>query len=253
MTGRSVKQQIADELRARILDGELPPGGKLPTEAELLDEHQVARNTVRDALALLVYEGLIESRRPHGYFVRDRKRMDYRPQSDLRPHPADSPQDVFLTEQADRGPSQTIDVSIVEPPAEVANRLKLAPGELAVVRRRVRFLDGEPFYSNDSYYPLPIAQGTPLMAPHDIAQGANQALAEHGHAQVRAVDEILVRMPTPDEAARLDLAAGTPVASHIITGYGPDDRPLRVVLNVLPGDRHVIVYDRPGLPLPDSE
>jgi GntR family transcriptional regulator len=114
-------------------------------------------------------------------------------------------------------------------------RPRLGPGDLAVVRRRVRYLDGEPFYSNDSYYPLRIAQGTPLMAPHDIAQGANQALAEDGHVQVRAVDEILVRMPTPDEAARLD------------------DCPLRVVLNILPGDRHVIVYDRPGLPLADNE
>jgi GntR family transcriptional regulator len=94
---RSVKQQIAGDVRARILDGSLPPGGRFPTEAELFQHHQVARNTVRDALALLVHEGLIEARRSLGYFVRDRHWMDYRPQSDLRPRPDDLTQHVFLT------------------------------------------------------------------------------------------------------------------------------------------------------------
>jgi DNA-binding GntR family transcriptional regulator len=251
---RSVKQQIADELRAAVLDGSLAPGDRLPTEAELIERHEVARNTARDALAMLVNEGLIVARRPHGYFVRDRQRMDYRPQSDLRVHPTDAQHDVFLTElgQAGREPSQSIDVAIVEPPAEVAKRLKLSTGDLAVVRRRVRYLGGEPFYSNDSYYPLDVAQDTPLMVPLDIARGANRVMAEHGHVQVRAVDEIFVRMPTPDEVKRLDLAPGTPVATHVITGYGNNDEPLRCVLNVLPGDRHVIIYERPGFPLPSD-
>lgn len=93
---------------------------------ELIEQHQVARNTVRDALALLVHEGLIEARRSLGYFVRDRHRMDYRPQSDLRPCPDDLTEDVFLTTDfgiAGREPSQTIEVSIVQPPQLVAERL----------------------------------------------------------------------------------------------------------------------------------
>jgi GntR family transcriptional regulator len=64
---------------------------------------------------------------------------------------------------------------------------------------------------------------------------------------------IYVRMPTPDEAKRLDLTAGRPIAEHIITGYDEDDRPARCVLNILPGNRHVIIYDRRGFPRPDSD
>lgn len=251
---RSVKQRIADDLRVRILDGSLPAGGRLPTEAELIEVHQVARNTVRDALALLVHEGLIEARRPLGYFVRDRHRMDYRPQSDLRPRPDDLTQDVFLTTDfgiAGREPSQTIEVSIVHPPRLVAERLELEPDALAVVRRRVRFLDGEPFYSNDSYFPMHVAEGTAVMSPADIPRGANQELARLGYVQVRAVDEIFVRMPTPEETRRLDLSPGTAVAVHVITGIGGDNRPLRCAVSVLPGDRHVIVYERPGLAVDD--
>jgi GntR family transcriptional regulator len=252
---RSVKQRIADDVRLRILDGSLPAGGRLPTEAELIEQHQVARNTVRDALAILVHEGLIEARRPLGYFVRERHRMDYRPQSDLRPRPDGALKDAFLTEQdlAGRDPAQSIDVAIVQPPPAVVERLRFAPGELAVVRRRVRFLEGQPFYSNDSYFPLRVAEGTAVMSPVDIPHGANLEIGRHGHTQVRAVDEFFVRMPTPEEVSRLELSAGTPVAVHLITGFGADGHPLRCVLSVLPGDRHVIIYDRPGLLMSDGD
>jgi DNA-binding GntR family transcriptional regulator len=51
-------------------------------------------------------------------------------------------------------------------------------------------------------------------------------------------------MPRPSEATRLQLGPGTPVAVHYATGYTADGQPVRVVENVLPGDRHVIVYER---------
>ena len=39
----------------------------------------------------------------------------------------------------------------------------------------------------------------------------------------------------------------------MITGYDAADQPLRCVLSVLPGDRHVVVYDRPGLLMSDGD
>ncbi|WP_405921230.1 UTRA domain-containing protein [Streptomyces sp. NBC_00122] len=57
------------------------------------------------------------------------------------------------------------------------------------------------------------------------------------------MDEITVRMPTGVESERLDLPAGTPFAVHTRTGHDKDDRPLRVMVTTLPGDRHVIRYD----------
>lgn len=241
-----VWQQIADELRASITDGTRRPGSQMPTEAELKERYQVARNTVRQALTALVNEGLIVPARPRGYFVRDRKPMHYRPQREFLPRPKSPEMDIFIAEHAADGreASQTIEVSIVDPMPDVKSRLRLADGELAVVRRRVRYLDGEPFNTNDSYFPLRLVQDTEIMRPEDIARGANQVLAEHGYLQVRALDEFYVRMPTPEESQRLDLGPGTPVAYHICTGYTADGTPVRVVLNVLPGDRHVITYER---------
>lgn len=60
MTPRGTYRQIADELRRLIAAGELAPGAMVPSELTLAERHQVARGTVRSALALLVDEGLIE-------------------------------------------------------------------------------------------------------------------------------------------------------------------------------------------------
>ncbi|ANY06390.1 hypothetical protein AFB00_08900 [Pseudonocardia sp. HH130630-07] len=57
---RGTSGRIADELRARIRDGLLQPGAMLPSEAGLAEQHDVARGTVRAALAVLVDEELIE-------------------------------------------------------------------------------------------------------------------------------------------------------------------------------------------------
>ncbi|MEU7909174.1 GntR family transcriptional regulator [Actinoplanes sp. NPDC049118] len=241
--------KIAEDLRSKIAEGAYQPDTRLPTEADLTAQYGVARATVRQALTALVNDGLIVPRAPRGYFVRLRQPLFYRPQQEFRPQPQTPEMDRFMADHSAEGrePRQTIDVSIVEPPADVKKRLRLADGEMAAVRRRIRYLDGEPFHTNDSYYPLSIVQDTEIMRPLDIARGANEVLAESGHRQVRALDEIYVRMPTPDEIQRLDLGPGTPVACHICTGLCEDGTPVRVVVNILPGDRHVIVYERGGM------
>ncbi len=148
-----------------------------------------------------------------------------------------------------REPKQEIEVAIVDPPADVRKRLNLAEGELAAVRRRIRYLDGEPYNTNDSYFPLAVVQGSEIMNPADIARGANEVLRELGYPQTRTLDEIYIRMPDPNEIKRLELGPGTPVACHICTGLCDDGTPIRVVVNILPGDRHVIVYERDGMEL----
>jgi len=239
-------QQIADELRAQITDGTLPPGAQLPTEMELAERFEVTRQTARQGLAQLIQQGLVVSRRPQGHFVRQWQHMLYRPQAEFMPQPHAPEMDSFMRAMTSEGrePTQKIDVAIVTPPPEVAERLHTPDGEMVVVRRRLRSLAGQPFHLNDSYFPRSIVGGSEIMSPADIGRGANTVLAELGHEQVRALDEIYVRMPTPDEVHRLSLEQGTPVALHIVTGFDSEDLPVRVVLNVLPSDRHVIVFER---------
>ncbi|WP_405615734.1 winged helix-turn-helix domain-containing protein [Streptomyces sp. NBC_00076] len=51
--------EVADELRARILSGQLRPGQRMPTQAKLADEFGVERGVVRQALQILQSERLL--------------------------------------------------------------------------------------------------------------------------------------------------------------------------------------------------
>jgi len=62
-------RRIADDLRSGIARGEYRPGGALPGENDLMARYQVARMTVRQALAELQREGLAVARRGSGVYV----------------------------------------------------------------------------------------------------------------------------------------------------------------------------------------
>jgi GntR family transcriptional regulator, transcriptional repressor for pyruvate dehydrogenase complex len=60
---------LIDELRRRIVDGEIAPGEKLPSENTLIAEHGVSRTVVREAITRLQAEGLVHTRRGSGSFA----------------------------------------------------------------------------------------------------------------------------------------------------------------------------------------
>lgn len=60
-------RQIADTLSAEVAT--LPPGHRLPTEAQLAQRFGVNRHTVRRALAMLAEDGQVHARRGAGVFV----------------------------------------------------------------------------------------------------------------------------------------------------------------------------------------
>ena len=63
---RKTHAVLADELRARILSGELAEGERLPVEEDLTVQFGVARTTLREALRVLESQGLITIRRGRG-------------------------------------------------------------------------------------------------------------------------------------------------------------------------------------------
>ena len=67
----SVVQQVIDNLTEAMLNRQLRPGDKIPTEAELAESMGVGRNSIREAVKILVYLGVLEIRRAEGTFVCD--------------------------------------------------------------------------------------------------------------------------------------------------------------------------------------
>lgn len=66
-----VGEQVFQQLKAILINGEWRPGDKVPSENELAEQFDVSRITVRQALQRLGALGLIETRRGEGSFVKE--------------------------------------------------------------------------------------------------------------------------------------------------------------------------------------
>ncbi|MCP2338591.1 GntR family transcriptional regulator [Actinomadura rupiterrae] len=72
-TVRPRYKHIAADLRAQIENGDLPPGTSLPSERELCERYGCVRFTIRQALAQLEADGLVEAMQGRGRFVTSRR------------------------------------------------------------------------------------------------------------------------------------------------------------------------------------
>ncbi|MER8042634.1 GntR family transcriptional regulator [Streptomyces sp. NPDC094032] len=66
----SLVDSVVEQLRTQLAEGEWAVGDRIPTEHELAELLGVGRNTVREAVRVLVHAGLLESRQGNGTFVR---------------------------------------------------------------------------------------------------------------------------------------------------------------------------------------
>lgn len=65
-------QQVGKQIRQSLLSGELPPGGRLPSERELGDRYNASRATIREAIIMLELQGLVTVKQGSGiFFVED--------------------------------------------------------------------------------------------------------------------------------------------------------------------------------------
>lgn len=138
-------RQLAALIRGRILQGEWTPGQRIPSEAELHAAHKLSRITIRQALAELEREGLIERAPGIGTFVRKRSGHIERSIG----------LSGFGENMAALGMEPGYRTLRAEPariPPEIAFRLKTHPSKAFVIERLL-LADGEPVARHESYLP----------------------------------------------------------------------------------------------------
>jgi DNA-binding FadR family transcriptional regulator len=75
---QSLTHECVQQLTAQIVSGKLAPGARLPTEQEMIAAMGVSRTVVREAVAALRAEGLVETRQGVGAFVANNARRPFR-------------------------------------------------------------------------------------------------------------------------------------------------------------------------------
>jgi GntR family transcriptional regulator len=243
-------QDIVDELRASILEGRLEAGERLPSENELAERYGTSRPTVRRAIALLKAGGLVTTEQGRGVFVRPKPHVRLLLSGDaFRRHrrAGRSGFNAQVEEQGQTPEQRLLDVGWVAAPREVALRLDVDDKAQVVVRRRLFVVNGEPVALCDSYYPPDVADGTPLAERERIAGGAYGLIEDPdgpiGRRLKRSVDDLVCRMPTPEEVEELKLGPGVPVVRTLRTVYDVDGRAVEVQDTVAAADKHQFRYE----------
>ena len=216
LSDRPVYKQIADTVRALIDSGELEPGARVPSEAQLVERFGVSQGTVRQALSLLRGQGLVVAEHGRGVFVRSKPAVD-----------------VFFV-----GPEKSDSV--------VAGLLGLRAGAKVLVRRRRYLADDVPTELATSYIPWSLAEGTQMTKADSGPGGVYARIEERGRKLGRFTEEVSARMPTVEESNALRLAAGTPVLTLVRVAYDSDDQPVEVCDTVMSADHYTLSYELPA-------
>lgn len=245
---RSPHQKIAAELRRRITRGDLPPGSKLGSTAQLMEQYGgVANTTVQKALQMLKAEGLLEGLPGKGVYVRRHVQESVEPVAYVRPAGPDEPY-PWMSEAEKRrqvGRVRLLDVEVVVPPAEVAEALGLDGGEAAVLRRQLLLLDEEPTELTRSYYPLSLVEGTAVLEKKRIRGGTPALLDAMGFPPREFVDELSSEIPTEEEVVALELPKDMPVLVAFRVVYSDGGRPIEATLMTKAAHRYRMRYRLP--------
>ncbi|MER5302265.1 GntR family transcriptional regulator [Streptomyces lasiicapitis] len=244
---RPQHRQIAAELRAEILSGDLAPNSKMQSVRDLGERFGVVIQTIQRSLKVLKEERLLTGRAGKGVYVRETTQKVIEPTSYMPPSAPAEPYS-WATEAAkvnQRGTSEILDVAEVQPPAQVAEVLSLPEGGTAVMRYRLMLLDDEPAELVHSYYPAEIALDTALTNRRRIRGGSPTLLAEMGHPPREFLDRVSVRPPTPEEVRLLELPEDIPVLRTFRIVYTNDRRPIEVSVMVKAGHLYELQYRLP--------
>ena len=201
-TGQPLWGLIVDELAQEIVEDQLPPGTKLPVEADLMERFGVSRFTLRRAMGVLEERGLIRVEQGRGTFVHDDV-IHYR----ISQHISFSEN---LREQGKEPKLRELAIKIVKPPAPVRDDLRLGPRERTVRLSTLNFADDIVVSVSDNYYPEALFPDfadrwrrlRSLVKTYEAFGFVNYE---------RVATAFSARLPTPDEARQLRQPPSRPV------------------------------------------
>jgi GntR family transcriptional regulator len=253
---------IADDLRRQIESGQLAPGAQLISEVELREEYgqdgRASRNTVRDAIKLLVARGLVETRPGQGTFV-VKKVQPFVSKLTADRESGGVEDEVYVFEVARQGrmPEETPPRVEVQPAsALVASHLQLGEGKQVISRHQERRIDGIPWSLQTTYYPMDLLQRGPgatrVLEASTIEGGVVAYLREH--LQIKQVgwrDTIIARPPDANESSYFRLSDKVQLAIFEFrrTSYDEDGNPIRFTVTVYPADRNQFEMEAGRVPL----
>ena len=219
--------QLADILRADI---EVRAGlaGKqgLPSENELVQQYQVSRATVRQALALLEREGLIYKSQGKGTFI-SKNRVRY-PLTEFMPTTQD------MNRRGWKSGIEVLSFKEIETRSPFTETLELQTDDTVYELCRLRLGNEIPVGIQWAYLPVKICPG---LIDLDLSASLTQTMETHFNVVFWRANEILrARLPTKFEAQHLQIDKEQPVIYMERQTYSFEGHPVEFLQSVWRSD-----------------
>ncbi|WP_368503189.1 GntR family transcriptional regulator [Alkalihalophilus sp. As8PL] len=220
--------QIKDILLQRISDKVWKEGDLIPTETELMDEFNVSRTTLRQAITTLVNEGLLEKKQGKGTIVKSLKftgtlgrltgfaeeimERGYLPTSKLLR--AELRDDLFIEKK----------------------KLNVEEDGSILLIQRIRFANDEPIALEKSSWPEHIGN---ILMEHDLAGAKFYEVLEDNEIYLKKANETISAVnATQYEADLLGVSAGTALLQMTRLSYGINGEPVEFTQTKYRSDRY---------------
>ncbi len=222
--------QVREYVRGLV--AEAAPGSAAPSERELVAHFGVARMTVRQALDVLVAEGLLERVPGRGTFV-------------AHPRPPVGRLSSYTEDMVGRGllpESQTLIARREQAGPGVARALDISAGDAVIHWKRLRRADQQIVCVEDTYLNEVLLPG---FLQSGMPTSLYQALDERGLRPTWAEDAVSAEAATGDEASLLEVEPGSPLlhlsrralrAEKVVNVSRTAFRPDRFTMHVHVGD-----------------
>jgi len=202
-------RQIATSIKNHISTGAYQQGQPLPTEARLREDFAVSRVTIRQAIKLLVDEGILESIQGSGTYVR-RKKVTY----DIYQMTS---MDEKLEHMDVNTHSDIIAFEITQPSEEIASILNLRTEDRVYYVKRVRFIDQSPATLEETWMPVDLFPDLTFQ----VMQGSKYRYIEEDKNMVIdcSEQEIIPVMPPAEVVKWLHLDASQPILEKVTRSF----------------------------------
>ena len=218
--------RIHDAIKKEIDGGVWEIGQRLPSERDLADDYEVSRMTLRQAITLLVEEGILERRVGSGTYV-----ASHRVQEKMRGT-------TSFTEIV-RSQGKTPSSQLISYQRKLANeaeiqQLQLKATDTVVRMERVRFADNVPLVFEVASIPEKLIQSFNQEA---ITEHFFQTLTDNGYEIGKSQQTIYAKNASERVANYLKVPKNHAVLALTQVSYFTDGRPFEYVHSQYVGDR----------------
>ena len=217
---------IHDKIKDDIDVGIWKIGQRLPSERDLADEFGVSRMTLRQAITLLVEEGVLTRKVGSGTYV-----ASTRVQEKMRGTTSFT---EIIQLQGKTPSSQLLSYIKTQPNEKERQMLHLDSKENIIRMERVRFADGVPVVYEVASIPERLIQN---VKKEDVTNHFFKTLTDNGYRIGKSHQTIFARLSNDKVARLLDIKKNQAILALRQVSYLEDGQPFEYVNSQYVGDR----------------